>query len=137
MKRFHIQISEFRRLHGRAYRAQQKNHFEVTGVLILNGTSQLSLKFLPNQENTPGKFSLNPIDVQGARREARKEGKKIVGFFHSHPVSEAIPGPNDRKNAPLNSLQMIYDVCGREARIWRIYKSKGRRRVKEIPLDKK
>ncbi len=67
-------------------------------------------------------------------RKALKKTRKIIGVFHSHVVSEAHPGASDIQKARVSHLQMIYDVCGREAKLWRIKKTNGRKVAVEVPL---
>ncbi len=61
----------------------------------------------------------------------------LLGHFHSHPISEAIPSPGYLKEAPLYSYQLIYDVCGSEARLWFITKRAKRKVALEVPLHRK
>jgi proteasome lid subunit RPN8/RPN11 len=61
-------------------------------------------------------------------------GKRVLGTFHSHPISEAIPGRGDLARTALNSLCLIYDVCGRKPRLWKIVKRDGQRIANEVPL---
>ena len=60
---------------------------------------------------------------------------KVLGTFHSHPIGEAIPGPRDIQTARSGSLMLIYDVCGRQARLWKIQKIKGHPKVTELALN--
>ncbi len=60
--------------------------------------------------------------LRGLRVSARSAGHRIVGTFHSHPISEAVPSPRDLAEAAGNSLLLIYDVCGAELRLWRVVK---------------
>jgi hypothetical protein len=69
-----------------------------------------------------------------AVRGLRREGKRILGQFHSHPVGYATLRGSDRRRATNRRLELIYDVCAREARIWRIQIRGGKRRVVEVPL---
>lgn len=131
---FILPYKERRRLHGRAYHAQQKNHLEVCGVLSIGPDEKIELHFLRNYFNGPRHFQLSNSDIKKIGRELKMKGKKIAGIFHSHPVSEAIPGPGDLKGGFYKGIAMIYDVCGREIKLWRSVK-KGKSRVaKEIPL---
>ena len=34
----------------------------------------------------------------------------------------------------LNGRELVYDVCGREARLWKILKRKSRKVAVEVPL---
>ena len=125
---------EFRRLHDRAYRAQRRDQSEVVGVLVSPARGRLKLSFLRNHSDRPGHFVVQPEEVVLENRKARSRGARVVGVFHSHPVSPATLGPSDRRGAVLNSLQLVYDVCGREVRLWRVYRRAGRRRVREVEL---
>ena len=70
-------------------------------------------------------FSVSTSQLRGLRKPqkvlARKAGKTVLGTFHSHPISEAIPSPGDFMGAGSlsDSLMLIYDVCGIEARLGR------------------
>jgi proteasome lid subunit RPN8/RPN11 len=135
MRTWVLPYREFRRLHDRAYRAQQRNQLEVVGVLLARSRRRLGLSFLRNHSDRPGHFEFEASEVASARREARSRRTRVVGFFHSHPVSPATLGPTDRRGAVLNSLQLVYDVCGLDARLWRVTRRAGRRRVSEVALN--
>lgn len=61
-----------------------------------------------------------------------KLGIEIVGTFHSHPISEAIPGPNDVKYALDDSLMLIFDCIGNEGQLWHIKNGRCSKRVIEM-----
>jgi len=90
---------------------------------------------LPNHARRPGSFALRSEEIVRERRKAKARGKRVVGLFHSHPLSGPTLGRGDRRGATLNWLQLVYDVCGREARLWRVYRRLRRRRVASIPLQ--
>jgi proteasome lid subunit RPN8/RPN11 len=73
-----------------------------------------------------GSFSICKGELQLIRKEAAKAGSRVVGLFHSHPIAEPAPGPRDIKEAPGNSLMLIYDVCGQTAALWRIKRRGGK-----------
>jgi proteasome lid subunit RPN8/RPN11 len=135
MRAWVLPYREFRRLHGRAFRAQQRDQFEVIGVLLERPRRRLGLSFLRNHSDRPGHFEFGVSEVASVRREARLRGTRVVGFFHSHPVSPATLGPTDRREAVLNSLHLVYDVCGLDARLWRVTRRAGRRQVNEVALS--
>jgi len=131
-----LSFPEFRRLHARAYRAQQRDHSEVCGVVVVKNTSahSLELKFLKNVSDHAGSFELEDRDIRAARAAAQSESKRLIGYFHSHPVGYATLGPRDRRSTPVNRVHLVYDVCSREPKLWRMYKRRGRRVVKGLPL---
>src|SRR5580700_11146529 len=115
-----IRTSDLRRLRVLALKAQEKGQQEVCGMLSRTPLRQLELWFLPNRSSNPGSFRIERTEYLRARREIRELGKQPIGTFHSHPISEAIPAKSDLTGAALNSLCLIYDVCGRTARLWKI-----------------
>ena len=131
-----IRTSDLRRLRELALKAQGSGQQEVCGMLSRTRRGQLELWFLPNRSSNAGSFRIERTDYLRARREIREQGKHPIGTFHSHPISEAIPAKSDLIGAALNSLCLIYDVCGRTARLWKIVKRRDRRCANEIPLVK-
>lgn len=50
------------------------------------------------------RFRIAPDDFVRAERQARAEGREILGFYHSHPDHEPVPSETDREYAwPLYS----------------------------------
>lgn len=131
---FILPNSEKRRLHDRAYRAQQHGQFEVCGLLIVDARGRISLRFLRNESGDPGRYEISLRTIADIRSAIRLENRRILGSFHSHPVSEAAPGRGDLRRGFFNGVELIYDVCGRSARMWRLVKPRGRRVFREVPL---
>jgi proteasome lid subunit RPN8/RPN11 len=131
---YFIRSSDLRRLRALALTAQGSGQQEVCGILSRTRLRQLELWFLPNRSSNAGSFRIERTDYLRSRREIRAQGKQPIGTFHSHPISEAIPAKGDLSRAALNSLCLIYDVCGRTTRLWKIVKRRGRRCANEIPL---
>ena len=80
------------------------------------------------------RYLLDPRDHIAARREARRRGLTVVGFYHSHPASPAWPSPTDIAEAAYgDALQLIVSLAQEEAdvRVFRIEKG----RVVELSLD--
>ena len=48
-----------------------------------------------NLERNPQRYLIDPRDHFAARREARRLGLDVIGFFHSHPGGPATPSPSD------------------------------------------
>lgn len=128
---FKITKRELKRLEDRAYRAQKRNQSEVCGALIADDLRNLTLAFLKNSSDKAGSFKIDEHTVHFARSQARLDGNRVVGWFHSHPISIAVPTEGDIQHAPINSLMLVYDVCGREARLWRVHGTRQRKIVTE------
>ncbi len=97
--------------------------YEACGVLIgtISGSTALVEKALPvtNAKRTRRSFELDPKEHYDAWNEAERSGKEIVGVYHTHPVSSAVPSLWDREtmeNAP--SVWLIAGADGMRAYMW-------------------
>jgi len=132
--KFILPFRERTRLFRRAYRAQQRDHSEVCGLLTADKQSRLHLVFFVNQSTRPGQFELDKRELRSIMTAAHARKEDVLGRFHSHPISAAIPGRGDMRGSLLNGRELVYDVCGREARLWKILKRKSRKVAVEVPL---
>ncbi len=131
---YYISNIEIRRLHRLSYRAQQEDHLEVCGVLIVDGNRRIELRFLRNLSRKSYHYKVNLNHIRPIRELIKPRGMKILGTFHSHPVSYAIPGQGDLDGGFYNRIELIYDVCGREAKLWTFKTKASRKTPIEIPL---
>ncbi|HEY9206985.1 MAG TPA: M67 family metallopeptidase [Candidatus Methanoperedens sp.] len=97
--------------------------YEACGVLIgtVDGSTAFVEKILPvtNVKRTRRSFELDPEQLYKAWDDAEKNGKEIVGVYHTHPVSSCVPSLWDREtmeNAP--SVWLIAGADGMRAYIW-------------------
>jgi proteasome lid subunit RPN8/RPN11 len=59
------------------------------------------------------RFVVDPKDHIDGRREARRRGLEVVGFYHSHPRSPASPSETDREEASYpGHLYLIVSLAG-------------------------
>lgn len=131
---FVLPARERTRLHRRSYRAQQKEHAEVCGFLASDESPDLHLVFVPNRSASPGMFEVSREDEERARVEICQMDKVLVGAFHSHPLSPATPSESDIARATPGHLLLIYDVCGRDVKLWLIRRHRTRRVAQEMRL---
>jgi proteasome lid subunit RPN8/RPN11 len=68
---------------------------ECCGLLV--GRSGEIVDATPTRNIAEGvsRFVIDPKDHIDGRREARRRGLEVVGFYHSHPHSPAEPSPTD------------------------------------------
>lgn len=60
------------------------------------------------------RFTIDPLDIVRADREAAKQGWDIVGYFHSHPDSPSRASETDREWAwPVVSFVIATVTAGR------------------------
>lgn len=73
-------------------------------------------------------FLIHPETVLAARREARRVGLEVIGFYHSHPDGAASPSERDREHAWRDMSYLILPVAGGEPgapRSWRLDPATG------------
>lgn len=58
------------------------------------------------------RYELDPHAFIEADRDARASGLEIVGFWHSHPDSPAVPSETDRRRAWPGYAYLIVSVSG-------------------------
>ena len=97
--------------------------YEACGVLIgnIDGNTANVEKVLPvrNVKRTRRSFELDPEQFYRAWNDAQKNEKEVLGVYHSHPSSCAIPSTWDREtmeNAP--SVWLIAGADGMRAYVW-------------------
>jgi proteasome lid subunit RPN8/RPN11 len=123
-----------RKLHQRAYRAQQKDQSEVCGVVLAGANNKLRFHFLRNLSPESWSFEISKADIKDAREKAIQNDERVIGLFHSHIASEAIPSSGDLAKTPMRYLQLIYDICGLNVRLWRVKKVNDEKVPFEVPI---
>jgi proteasome lid subunit RPN8/RPN11 len=95
---------------------------ECCGVLL--GAPEVVMEARParNLATDPNRFLIDPKDHIDARREARARGLDVVGFYHSHPRSAAVPSPTDLEEASYpDHLYLIVGLASAQPEI-RLYR---------------
>lgn len=134
MSPFILPYKEYRRLHDRAYRAQQKGHIEVCGIVLCSAKRHFQLIFLKNRSTKPYSYEVDLMEIRKLE-QCIPSRMKIVATFHSHPIGYAKPSKGDLRKGFYRNCELIYDVCGRDAKLWRRFKSQGKKtRTGELPL---
>jgi proteasome lid subunit RPN8/RPN11 len=69
-------------------------------------------------------YLVDPADHFALIRRGRKEGRTIVGAYHSHPRSPAVPSPADLREAQfpefLYVIVSLADPCAPDVRGYRL-----------------
>ncbi|VVB90757.1 Desampylase [uncultured archaeon] len=102
---------------------EKNKPYEACGVLIgtLDGNTALVEKALPvtNAKRTTRSFELDPEENYVAWNDAMKSGKEIIGVYHTHPVSSAVPSLWDRETMQNDSsVWLIAGEDGMRAYVW-------------------
>ncbi len=72
----------------------------------------------PNIAQDPARhFEIDPVILIAAEKEARAGGRRLIGYYHSHPVGEAVPSATDaRLSAADGRIWAI--IADRDVRLW-------------------
>ncbi len=105
-------------------RAERPNE----GCGILSGTiaERRAFAFHPtrNSEDSPVRYNVHPEDLLRVTLEVDEAGADIIGIFHSHVASPAVPSETDRRLAlypeAFYVLASLTDEQNPEVRAWRI-----------------
>ena len=68
---------------------------ECCGLLLGRGDAVLEAVRARNISGVATRFEVDPRDHIDTRRLARRRGLEVVGFYHSHPHSPAVPSATD------------------------------------------
>jgi proteasome lid subunit RPN8/RPN11 len=83
---------------------------ECCGLLVGLGDAVQEAIRTGNIAADPNRFEIDPKDHIVARREARRRGLAVLGFYHSHPHSRAVPSETDRREATYTGH--VYVIVG-------------------------
>lgn len=68
---------------------------EACGLLVGQGRHVEAFRSITNIDPSPRTYTLDPEEHFRVLRESEREGWEIVGAFHSHPASAAVPSVTD------------------------------------------
>jgi len=75
--------------------AREESPNECCGLLVgRRGAVDRAVR-ARNLEAGPTRYLIDPQDHIDAMRDARAEGRHVVGAYHSHPAGAAVPSPSD------------------------------------------
>ena len=84
-----------------------------------------------NIEESPVNFTISAEQRLEADKMERELGLKIIGIFHSHPNSEAVPSNTDKKFMELNPVVwIIYSGISKDFKAF-VLESE----ISEIPIE--
>ena len=110
-----------------------KRGYEICGLLIQTNIC-ISLLPIRNGSKNLGEFW---ITAQAKQNECRKRNisfSRIVGTYHSHPLSGIAPGESDIRGAQDGELMLIFDCWDNKIGLWRIFR--GEAKAQSICLSK-
>jgi proteasome lid subunit RPN8/RPN11 len=76
--------------------ARREEPLECCGLLAGRSDKIDEIFCCSNQSMSQVEFSVPPCELFHAFRQIRRRGKKLLGIYHSHPSSQAVPSEKDR-----------------------------------------
>ena len=86
---------------------------ECCGLLLGSGAVVHKVWPARNEVASPTRYRVDPRDYVAAARYGRVHGLDVIGAYHSHPVSRAIPSPTDLAESAGEGF--VYLIAGRVA----------------------
>ncbi len=103
--------------------ARAAHPHEACGLLLGEGRRITAALETRNVHPAPAThFAIDPQALIDAHRAARSGGPQVLGYFHSHPVGEAVPSATDRAcGAGDGRVWAIIasGIAGDDVRFWR------------------
>ena len=88
---------------------------ECCGLLAgRGGTVELVVPVANMSERPRSRYEIAPAELWAARRGVEAAGLEVVGYYHSHPRTEAVPSPYDIDRAYYPDA--VYVIVGVEPR---------------------
>ena len=103
---------------------------EAAGLLSGDLRESRATRFHParNVDASPLRYNLHPEDLVRIVFEIERSGEDLVGIFHSHTRTAAVPSPTDRRTAEYPGVfHVIVSLANPEStapsalRAWRIH----------------
>lgn len=91
---------------------------EICGLLLGNGSRVESIVPARNVAHDPSRsFEIDPATLLAAHRDARGQGRRVIGHWHSHPNGRMEPSARDAARASDNG-QIWLIIAGGEMTAW-------------------
>lgn len=98
--------------------ARESAPFECCGLLIGHESAIIDATAADNVAPTPRRaYTIDPGAYFRAVRDARGRGLQVIGAYHSHPASPAVPSLTDREHAFAAFLFVIVGLAGEQPTI--------------------
>jgi proteasome lid subunit RPN8/RPN11 len=80
---------------------------ECCGLLVGDGERIHEAVPTRNVAARPTRYEIDPVDYFQVMRAARAEGLRVMGAYHSHPLTQPLPSPSDLAEGLTHFLYII------------------------------
>jgi proteasome lid subunit RPN8/RPN11 len=104
-------------------------------IILIEDTAQIENVFAAEEQYH--RYAMTPQDWARLEDEADERGLTLVGYYHSHPDSPAIPSVYDRDHALPNFTYIITSVEKGKAvdmRVWRLRDDRSQFDANELTI---
>jgi proteasome lid subunit RPN8/RPN11 len=113
--------------------AENEKPNESCAILYGDGNTVKEIWITENIENSPIEFTISPEQTLEMHEKQKELGIDVIGIFHSHPNSQAVPSSTDRKFMENNPyVWIIYSGVNKDLKAY-VLESE----IKEIPIEEK
>ena len=92
---------------------------ECCGIMLGTAERVDALTPAANVHPAPDRhFEIDPQALIDAHRAAREGEPEVIGYYHSHPVGEAVPSSTDRAMASGDG-RIWAIIAGEDVKFWR------------------
>jgi proteasome lid subunit RPN8/RPN11 len=113
--------------------ARAQAPLECCGLLIGSGELVDESHPVRNLRDSAVRFEIDPAGHFAAIRKARSSNRTVVGAYHSHPASPAVPSKTDIREANDPSLLHLIVSLAEEVPVIRAYRINAGR-VEEVSI---
>lgn len=106
--------------------ARDEAPLECCGLLLGSGDVVDECVPTRNARASESTYLIDPADHVAALRRCRNDGRDVIGAYHSHPKSAAVPSPTDLAEAhDANLLYVIVSLAEAGSDAVRAYRLGG------------
>ncbi len=101
--------------------AEQAAPHECCGLLLGQDSDVELIELASNvAADTRRRFEIDPAALIAAKKEARRGGLQILGYFHSHPNGLAVPSVEDARQAANDGRYWLI-IANDGISLWQAY----------------
>ena len=116
--------------------AESERPNEACALLFGKEDTVTEIFLTKNTENSPVNFTISNEQLIEGYKRAEEQNVEVIGIFHSHPNSEAVPSKTDEKFMEANPVAwIIYSGTENKFRAYTLESKIREILIETIPLE--